>query len=149
MQDAPACEPERIIYHLVPESELRAGIVAGDYAPRGLEVQGFIHCASGTETTLAVAGDYFGALREPLLVLEIDTQRLTRELRFEAAAPIEGGGTAHLQTALEFPHVYGPIDLAAIRGVAALGSGGNYAWPARFESLSSRLGKGPRGKFRS
>ena len=129
-----------VIYHLTPESELVAGISAGHYSAARLEIDGFVHCASGAATTLAVAADYFADLREPLLVMEIATARLTYELRFEAAAPIEGGGTGHLESAESFPHVYGPIDLAAIRGIASLGEGGGpYAWPDRFESLASRL----------
>ena len=144
MQKRGGRAPERVIYHLVPESQLRVGLAVDHYAPPDLADQGFVHCASGAETTLAVAGDYFGALREPLLVLEIDSRHLTSDLRFEAAAPIEGGGTAHLQTARCFPHVYGPIDLVAIRGVATLGAGGSYAWPERFESLSSHLAAGSR-----
>jgi uncharacterized protein (DUF952 family) len=81
-------------------------------------------------------------LLEPLVVVEIDTALLTHELRFEAAAPIEGGGTAHLEAGESFPHVYGPIDLAAILGVATLGeNGGPYVWPDRFEPLADRLGR--------
>lgn len=140
MQGLPAEAPERIIYHLVPESELRLGLASDHYAPQGLDDVGFVHCASGVETTLAVAGSYFADLREPLLVMEIDTRRLTHGLRFEAPAPIEGGGTAHLETAIQFPHVYGPIDRAAIRGVATLGTEGSYSWPEFFPPLSSRLG---------
>jgi len=140
MQNISHASSESLIYHLTPESELRAGISGGHYSPARLEIDGYVHCSSGAATTLAVAADYFADLPEPLLVIEIDTARLTRELRFEAAAPIEGGGKTHLAGATTFPHVYGPIDLAAIRGVASLGEGGGtYAWPDRFAPLSSCL----------
>ena len=144
MQDSSGSAPSSVIYHLLPESDLLPGVGAVHYSPARLEDDGFVHCTSGAETTLAVAADYFGELREPLLVMEIDTRHLTRDLRFEAAAPIEGGGSAHLSMAASFPHVYGPIDLVAIRGIASLGDrGGPYVWPDRFEPLSSRLANDP------
>ena len=140
MQDNSGGAQAGVIYHLTPLSELAAGVSGDHYSPARLEMDGFVHCTSGEATTLLVAGDYFADLREPLLVMEIETAHLTHDLRFEAPAPIEGGGRAHLESADRFPHVYGPIDLAAIRGVASLGEGGGpYRWPDRFEPLSSRL----------
>jgi uncharacterized protein (DUF952 family) len=145
----PPAQPEAtaahgVIYHLAPERELRAGLSADFYAPARLAEDDFVHCASGEETTLRVAADYFSDLREPLVAVEINTARLTHELRFEDAAPIEGGGTAHLATVESFPHLYGPIDLAAISGVAILGErGGPYAWPVHFEPLADWLGRRP------
>ena len=140
MQDSFGSARGSVIYHLLPESDLLSGVGADHYSPARLEDDGLVHCTSGAETTLAVAADYFGGLRETLLVMEIDTRHLTHELRFEAAAPIEGGETAHLGLAASFPHVYGPIDLAAIRGIASLGDGGGpYAWPDRFEPASNFL----------
>ena len=119
------------IYHLAPESELRAGRRDGMYFPRRLPEDGFVHCSGSRELTLAVASDYFADLAEPLYVLEIDPGRLSYELRFEASAPLEGVGRAHLANADEFPHVYGPIDLAAITGAGRVTRGaGGRAWPA-------------------
>jgi hypothetical protein len=125
------------IYHLTPESELRAGISGEVYTPARFAEDGFVHCAAEPDTVLAVARDYFPNLDEALLVLEVDPDRLTARFVFEAAAPIEGGGTEHLEGATEFPHVYGPLDRAAIRGVAKLGRGGDYRWPQSFAPIDA------------
>jgi glutathione S-transferase len=118
------------IYHLTPESELQAGAHDGMYRPLRLSEDGFVHCSGSSELALAVAADYFADLAEPLYVLEIDPERLSHELRFEPAAPLEGVGHGHLAQATEFPHVYGPIDLTAITGAGRLARrGAAREWP--------------------
>lgn len=132
----------RPIYHLAPDSELRAGIAETKYAPHRLPEDGFVHCSAGADVTLAVANDYYGELPEPLLLLALDPARLTPELRFEAPAPIAGGGRAHLEEATRFPHLYGPVDLAAITGVAVLErEAQGYRWPPSFEPLDRALAR--------
>lgn len=124
-----------LIYHLASESELRDGVRGKFYAPRRLPADGFVHC-SPREAVLAVARDFFADLEEPLLLLEIDPALVTAETRFEPPAPIGGEGSSHLARARLFPHVYGPIDLVAIRGVGLLCRPGEEpAWPERFEDL--------------
>jgi hypothetical protein len=128
------------IYHLAPTSELRSGVAGDAYRPRNLAADGFVHCAGSPEVALAVAGDYFGDLAEPLIALVIDPGRLGAELRFEAPAPRPGGGRAHLARADLFPHVYGAIDRAAIREAGRLGrDAAGYRWPERFEPLEKLL----------
>ena len=96
-----------------------------------------MHC-SQQSSVIPVANDYYAEVSERLLLLEIDPARLTQVVRYEAAAPIAGGGTAHLDSAPEFPHVYGPIDWVAISGIGVLGRGANgYTWPTAFDSLDS------------
>jgi uncharacterized protein (DUF952 family) len=130
------------IYHLVVESEFRAGISGSVYTPARLAEDGFVHGAFEA-FVLCVADDYFAGVTGPLILLELDPSRIGAPVRYEAAAPIAGGGTRHLETGSLFPHVYGPIDLAAIRrvGVAIRGDSG-YRWPTGFQSLARwrRLG---------
>lgn len=131
--------PLNAIYHLVPVSELRAGIAEVWYTPPRFAIDGFVHCAETPITTVAVANDYFAGLDEPLVVLEINPLRLSAPLKFEAPAPLPGG-TAHLATASLFPHVYGPIDLEAIQSAAVLlWVEDHYGWPAEFYPLASVL----------
>lgn len=135
------------IYHLAPASELRAGCGTAGYAPRRFAEDGFVHCAGSAEVALSVAADYYADCDEPLLVLAIDPARLTAELRFEGAAPLEGGGHAHLALADRFPHVYGPIDLAAVTGVGELSRLPGrervaFRWPERLEPLDRFLARG-------
>ena len=135
-------EPDAVIYHLAPASELRAGWQGDAYAPSRLPEDGFVHCAGTPEVTLSVAGDYFADLGEPLFVLEIDAARLSAPLRFEAPAPLPGGGRSHLDQADRFPHVYGPIDRAAISGAAQLGrSSAGFSWPQALEPLAAVLAR--------
>jgi len=89
---------------------------------------------------LAIAHDYFAGFAEPLLVLQIDPSRLSATLRFEAAAPIPGGGTSHLAQTESFPHVYGSIELHAIVGVAVLAKdGGGFSLPDAFADAKDFL----------
>ena len=133
------------IYHLAPASELRAGLDASVYRPLRLDEDGFAHCAERS-AVLAVANDYLARVSERLLLLEIDPGRLTSELRYEPPATLPSGaagaspGTTHLDQAELFPHVYGPIDRAAITGVGTLRSTTEgYHWPIDFAELIELL----------
>lgn len=128
-----------MIYHLAPESELRAGVGPAFHTPAGLDTDGFVHCAA-RDSVVPVANDYFGDLPERLIVLEIDPALLSSETRYESAAPIEGRGDSHLETATEFPHVYGPIDREAVSGVAVLEkTRDGFVWPRAFVSVARFL----------
>ncbi|MDJ0787260.1 MAG: DUF952 domain-containing protein [Myxococcota bacterium] len=139
-----ALEP---IYHLAPESELEAGCRAGFYAPARLPEDGFVHCAPA-DLVVAIANDYLGDVPEPIWLLEIDPTRLSAEVRVEAPAPIPGGGRRHLEPGRLFPHVYGPIELEAIRRAGIFGRAPEgYVWPDRlgpFAPPSSAEAAAPR-----
>lgn len=129
-----------LIYHLAPLGELRRGVRDGHYTPERLPVDGFVHCAGSPETALAVARDVFGTCAEPLACLEVQIDRLGAPVRWEAPAPLEGAGTEHLATAARFPHVYGPLELVAVRGAALLErTPDGFAWPMRFAALETLL----------
>lgn len=128
-------ESHPMIFHLVIESDFQAQFDGRVYLPAGLRRDGFVHCALAP-SVIPVANDYYAEAPGRLLLLEIDPQRLVSETRYEPAAPIAGGGTAHLASASLFPHVYGPINTEAITGVGVLGRTlGGYAWPQKFMSL--------------
>jgi len=134
-----------MIYHLTTLPELQLGITEQSYCPRRYTNDGFVHCAATPEIVLAVARDYFAATTDAVIVLRIDVRRLTAPLIYEAAAPIAGGGTAHLHSAESWPHIYGPINLGAIQDFGTLTRRGNdFAWPVTFTPRSSDLGE-PRG----
>lgn len=121
------------IYHLVTGSEFRKQVKGDTYLPARFDQDGFIHCTGERDTLLAVANDYFSGVEEPILVLVIETARLTAEVRFEPPAPVEGSGTSHLEGAQLFPHIYGPLNLDAVTGIGLLRRGdGAYQWPGRF-----------------
>jgi len=121
------------IYHLITESEFRALIKGDKYMPTRFDQDGFIHCTGEPDTLLAVANDYFSGVAEPVLALVIETDRLSAEVRFEPPAPVEGSGTSHLEEASLFPHVYGPLNLDAVKEIGILRkSAGRYHWPDSF-----------------
>jgi uncharacterized protein (DUF952 family) len=129
------------IYHITTAAELRAHCAGDSYAPPSLGREGFVHCTATRSTLLAVARDSYDDAPPPLLVLEIDPQRLSAELRYEAPAPIAGGGTAHLASGELFPHLYGPLDRSAIVGVGELRRvGSELVWPGAFGALDRWLG---------
>ena len=129
------------IYHIVPESEFKAGIAGNNYTPSRFEEDGFVHCTAGRETSLLVAKDYYsaflGADAAPLLLLQIDTTKLTATVKFEAPAPIAGGGSEHLENETLFPHIYGTVNLDAVVGNGRLQPNNNhFLWPSTFPPLT-------------
>ena len=132
----------QLIYHLVPRSDFTRSCRDGVYRPESLAREGFVHCAD-ERSALAIAADYFSATEGDLLLLQVDLSQLSAETIFEAPAPIAGGGTAHLELAASFPHVYGPIELDAIVGVGVLSMRSQgYCWPSKFVPLSAVLSNG-------
>jgi uncharacterized protein (DUF952 family) len=130
------------IHHLAPASELLAATSDEIYAPARLPEDGFVHCSGSPAQTLLVADDYFAGLREPLIVLVIEPSLLGAPLRYEAPAPLAGGGRAHLDGAVAFPHVYGPIERRAIRAAGVLERRRDrFTWPARLEPLAAVLAR--------
>ncbi|MEM7016925.1 MAG: DUF952 domain-containing protein [Pseudomonadota bacterium] len=127
------------IYHIVTEPDFLSRHDGEIYRPANLPQDGFVHCSSQA-SAVPVANDYYTDVEGRLLLLEIAPAQLTAETKYEAPAPIPGGGTDHLKTATQFPHVYGPIELKAITRVGVLNKrAAGYAWPTYFESLQDFL----------
>jgi uncharacterized protein (DUF952 family) len=76
----------------------------GFYTDESLNKEGFIHMSQRHQVTL-VAG-YLYKDQENLLLLAVDTDKLTSELRLE-----------RLGTDEPFPHIYGVINLDAVIAV--------------------------------
>ncbi len=77
-----------------------------------------------------------------MLTLIIEVAKLTAAVKFEPPAPIPGGGDSHLQAGLLFPHIYGPLNLAAVTGVGVLGKAdGQFFWPEEFVRVGEFFGK--------
>ncbi|HLG54750.1 MAG TPA: DUF952 domain-containing protein [Vicinamibacterales bacterium] len=75
---------------------------AGAYTADSLDTEGFIHC-SERQQVVSVANMRFRG-RMDLVLLHIDPSRLDASVRYEN---LEGGEEL-------FPHVYGPIPVAAV-----------------------------------
>lgn len=76
---------------------------------RTLQEEGFIHCSTADQLPAVAAALYGDADPDTLLVLVIDSRRLSAPVRYEAAEP---GGE-------RYPHVYGPLPVDAVVRVEA------------------------------
>ena len=92
------------IYHITPIHMYRSAMFSGIYRGDTLDTQGFIHC-SMRHQVIPVAEVWFRGQCN-LLLLEIDVSGLNSEVRYETAP--DGG---------EFPHIYGPLNLNAVKKV--------------------------------
>lgn len=101
------------LLHLLPLRSLRAEPTADLRSPT-LHTDGFVHCSPDVETTLAVANTLYRNVDEPMVAVELDSARLSSEIRWEAADPAPPAGVS---PNVLFPHVYGPLDRAAVIGV--------------------------------
>lgn len=100
------------LLHITERSAWTAARAAGEYrlSTRGvtLEQEGFIHCALPHQ--LRGVADRYYADADDLVVLVVDSDRLAVPVRHEAAEP-DGE---------EYPHIYGPLPLAAVTAVVAV-----------------------------
>ena len=118
------------IYHLALAEEWQEAQRQGSYrrSTRGLSLEqvGFIH-ASRADQLAATYRRFYGDAG-PVTLLTIDPQRLTAPLRYEPAPQggAEAGGVESTEAGGEgstegvekgselFPHIYGPLPLAAV-----------------------------------
>lgn len=98
-----------LIYHLALANQWADAQAAGTYtvSTLGLDLAevGFIHC-SREEQIEGVYAAFYASLTEPVLLLTVDTELLTSPWQFD--------DVGESQT---FPHIYGPLDLAAVVSV--------------------------------
>lgn len=103
------------IFHLTTSAEWDAAQSAGSYTGstrgRTLAEEGFIHCSRGDQWP-RVRDQFYADLDESLVLLKIDPDRLDVPVVDEAAPGSEE----------TFPHLYGPLPLAAVTQVIPLDS---------------------------
>ncbi|NNJ11208.1 DUF952 domain-containing protein [Chloroflexales bacterium ZM16-3] len=107
-----------MIYHIAAQADWQAAQAAGQYTADSLAAEGFIHCSTRAQV-IGTAARFFAGRRD-LLLLEIETARLTSELRYEEGEP-----------GVLFPHVYGSINLDAVVAAYSFAPGpdGAFAMP--------------------
>lgn len=107
----------RTVYHLVPRHVWQQA-PPGPYRADSLASEGFIHCCNRAQVE-RVANLFFAGATE-LLALALATSVLSSPVRDEDPGVGE-----------QFPHVYGPIDRAAIVAVIPLqrDGQGRWTWP--------------------
>ena len=112
-----------MILHLIEQASWDAVRASRQYEPPSLASEGFVHCTGDLDTLLVVANSFYQDVACGFVALELDEGALTSEVRWEAPAHPDG----RLPAAGEplFPHVYGPLDLAAVRAVRPVQRGGD------------------------
>ena len=99
-----------MIYHITLLKAWQDALQRGEYRAESLETEGFIHCSTSAQV-LPVAEKYYQR-RDRLLLLMIDPDRLTSDLKWEP--PSGGAPPPGVPEGDVFPHVYGPINLDAV-----------------------------------
>jgi uncharacterized protein (DUF952 family) len=96
----------RVIFHIARQADWEAALAVGTYRQstlgRTLEQEGFIHCSERHQVA-GVANAFYRDV-DGLVLLVIDVDRVGADVRYEAV----GGGTER------FPHIYGPLNVAAV-----------------------------------
>jgi uncharacterized protein (DUF952 family) len=108
-----------VIFHLVDVAAWKLSVQYGDHRPESLTSQGFIHLSTRAQV-LGTANRFFRG-RSDLLLLSVDETQLAAPLKYEEGEPGQ-----------LFPHLYGPLPLAAVLRVTPLkpdASGGFAALP--------------------
>jgi len=107
-----------LIFHLTTPEQWQQAQAVGIYRVDSLESEGFIH-ASTIDQVISVANAFYRSQPE-LILLCLDLERLTAEIRWEAPDhPSSTGVNAIAETAV-FPHIYGAINLDAVQDAIAL-----------------------------
>lgn len=97
----------RHTFHLVPADTWATTDRTRPYAAASLASEGFIHCTDGESELLRTADRHYREDQRSFVFLTIDLDLVTAYWRIDDAAGI-------------YPHVFGPIDAAAIIAVAPL-----------------------------
>jgi len=100
-----------IVLHLMPAAAWSALADGEPITNASLESEGFIHCTDEPSVMLLVANAFYTSMPGAFIVAHVDTDQLTSKCVWEAPAHISDTGQA---LASQFPHVYGPIDRAAV-----------------------------------
>ncbi len=97
------------LFHLATPGEWDAAQQTGEIRPPSLATEGFVHCSWGRQVAGTVTKHFDGAT--DLRALRLDPGRLGEVQLVEEDS--YGSGQA-------FPHVYGPIPLAAVLATVRL-----------------------------
>jgi uncharacterized protein (DUF952 family)/GNAT superfamily N-acetyltransferase len=126
-----AAEP---LLHLVGAAQWRVALDAGAVVDASLVTGGFIHLSASDQVTLPA--ERLFAARQDLLVLVVDPARLRDEVRWEP-------GVAGDPTSMRFPHLYGPLPVAAVTSVLPYrpGPDGAFAAPTGIPPIDDPLAR--------
>jgi uncharacterized protein (DUF952 family) len=97
-----------VIYHITTKEAWQEAIEKGAYTAPSLNEEGFIHCSQEAQIEGVLQRYYAG--QHDLVKLVIDTDKLNVRFVFEWSP----------STSDTFPHIYGPINLDAVKEVSEI-----------------------------
>jgi uncharacterized protein (DUF952 family) len=107
-----------MIYHIASRAAWADAQKRKQYRATSLESEGFIHC-SARKQALEVANALYRGQTD-LLLLCIDENKLSSELRWEAPAHPKASMAEQAEEGSPFPHLYGVLNLDAVVAVHKL-----------------------------
>lgn len=96
--------PTGVALHLTPVEVWDRQRLDPTYLPEGFDGEGFVHCTDGADRLLVPANALYRRDPRSFVVLEVELDRVQAPVRYDDEARI-------------YPHVYGPIDTAAVVGL--------------------------------
>jgi uncharacterized protein (DUF952 family) len=120
----------RRLYHIATVPDWDQARQDGEYRTstrgRSLSEEGFIHASTAAQV-LPVANAVYQDEQQDLVLLVLDSSRIAAEIRRE---PVPGWADP-------FPHIYGPLDVAAVVQAVPLerDAAGSFRWPAGLARL--------------
>lgn len=97
-----------LIYHIATKEAWTKAIETGFYTSPSLKEEGFIHCSELSQVEDIKSRFYAGV--QDLVLLSIDTEKLTSQLIFEWSSSVQN----------TFPHIYGPINTDAVVDITSV-----------------------------
>ncbi len=123
------------IYKILSRAALAEAKAKGRFEGSAEDARdGFIHLSSADQLEATLAKHYAG--QKDLVLVAVDSESLGERLQWE---PSRGGAL--------FPHLYGPLDLAAVNSIEELplGQDGRHRLPAGLSPLPGAQRLRPRG----
>ncbi len=99
----------RVLLHICATAEWERAQRLEELRPDSLRTAGFVHLSTPEQVHLPANRLYAG--RTDLVLLHLDPTRLDKSVRWEP-------GVAADPASMVFPHLYGPLPLAAVVAVA-------------------------------
>lgn len=104
------------LVHLIEPEAWEVARADGHVRPPSLDEVGFVHLCTTSQLGVVVGRHY--AEHRALVVLVLDPNALDAELRWEESHPGE-----------HYPHLYGPLPVAAVTEAAQWRPGPDGTWP--------------------
>lgn len=101
-------DPEQVLVHMCTRDEWKNAQRDGQRMPDAFAADGFVHLSTPGQVHLPANRLFAG--RRDLVLLHLDPSRFAAEVRWEPGVPAD-------PSSMRFPHLYGPLPVAAVVAV--------------------------------